>query len=85
VKVHRGARAKVTFTLSAATGIRFAICRRSGKACKRLKAGAPKKRSCRRGANSLKLSTKRLKPGRYRLSATPARGKASRAAFRVLR
>jgi hypothetical protein len=84
-RMHRGAKAKVTFTLSGATGVRFAICRRRGKACKRLKAGAPKKRTCRRGANRLKLPTRRLKPGRYRLSATPAGGKASRVAFRVLR
>ena len=77
----------MTFTLSAPARVRFSLCRFKGatKVCKRVKKGAPKAVSGKQGANRTRLTLRRLRPGRYRLTATPAGGRAKRATFRVKR
>ena len=49
-----------------------------------MKKGAPKALKGKQGANSRRWRAKRLKPGRYRLTATPAGGKGVRVSFRVV-
>jgi hypothetical protein len=65
--------------------VRFSLCRFKGKRCKRLKTGAPKTLAGKQGANSVRFAVKRLRPGRYRLTATPKGGKAVRVTFLLRR
>lgn len=83
--LHHRTKAKVTFTLSAPAKVTFKICKRKGKTCKRIKKGTPKSLQGKQGANRRRFGAKPLKPGRYRLTATPAGGKGVRVSFRVVR
>jgi hypothetical protein len=82
--LHRKTKAKVTFTLSAPARVTFKICKRKGKKCKRVKKGAPKALQGKQGTNRVRLKAKGLKPGRYRLTATPTGGTGARVSFRVV-
>jgi hypothetical protein len=69
--------ARVTFSIQRKQGKRYGKAKRSSKASKQ-------------GANKKKLSTRRLKPGRYRLTlvatdASKNRSKPKRITFRVIR
>ena len=72
----RGSRKRVSFTLSAAARVTVAV-RRGKKRVRRVTVTG------KAGANRVKL--KKLKPGRYRVTATPAGGKAVAKRFRVKR
>jgi hypothetical protein len=82
LRVRKG---KVTFRLSAPARVRFSLCRVKGKKCARVTKRAPKTMRGRKGANHTKLKIKGLRAGRYRLTATPAGGRAKHAAFRIRR
>ena len=84
--VRRGG-AKVSYQLTVAAPVTFRVERRKGRRWARVRGSF--KQAGKAGANSLRFSGriggKRLRPGRYRLVATPQGGPPARAPFRVRR
>ena len=84
--VRRGG-AKVTYRLSRAATVTFTVQRRKGR--RWIRVPGKFKQAGRTGANALRfsgrLAGKRLRPGRYRLVATPSGGALSRVLFSVSR
>jgi hypothetical protein len=85
-RVHRKRGAKVTYTDLAASTVHFVLsrCMRFVKGhCKHYKKVRSFVRQDVLGPQGFHLSTRHLKPGRYRLSATPSLGSANGATVKV--
>ncbi|MCW3064839.1 MAG: Hemolysin-type calcium-binding region [Solirubrobacterales bacterium] len=84
-KVRNGHRTTISFTLTGAAGrVTFSIRRKAGKRLKKV-SGAPKAVSAKLGTTKVTWNPRGLKRGSYRLTATPAGGRAVTIAFAVRR